>query len=99
MHLHVNEGSWYAAIKAPNNLQVRHSHTEVATKKLDFIDLQEMMKQLLVISALLMIGTRVLAQQQQIEEENPTSKLLPRRYNCKRKLCDHTIMLFVHESI
>ena len=43
-----------------------------------------MLKQLLVISALLMIGARVLAQQEQIEEENPTSKLLLlRRYNVK----------------
>jgi hypothetical protein len=35
-----------------------------------------MLKQLVVILALLMIGERVLAQQQQIEEENLTSKLL-----------------------
>ena len=60
-----------------------------------------MLKQLLVILALLMIEGRVLAQQQQIEEENPTKLLLPRRYNCKRKPCAHTITLlnFVHESI
>ena len=45
-----------------------------------------MMKQLLVISALLMIEGRVLAQQEQIEEENPTSKLLLlRRYDIIKK--------------
>ena len=38
-----------------------------------------MLRQLLVILAFLMIGGRALAQQQQIEEENLTSKLfLPR---------------------
>ena len=40
-----------------------------------------MLKQIVTILALLMIGGRVLAEQQQIEEENLTSKL---KYDVKK---------------